>query len=220
MNRPASLSHSTYLAKTALYERWAPEPLRSFERLAEACFRDGALSRREKELIAVGSAHVLRCPYCIDYHIGLALKAGSDKSEIAEAIWVGIAMGAGACFGHAAVAMRSLDGLSGDYYAPDTKQRSGDLAALHPTAYGAYTELHHAAFSDGALTQGLKELIAVACAHNTRCPFCIDTHVRAALDAGYERKAIAEAVWVAIEMGAGACFGHAGLAAAIMEERT
>ena len=218
MNRPASLSHSTYLKKTALYERWAPKPLHAFGRLAEACFQDGALSRREKELIAVGSAHVLRCPYCIDYHVGLARKADAEKPEIAEAIWVGVAMGAGACYGHAAIAMQSMDGASGDYYAPDTKERLGDLAALHPAAYGAYTELHHAAFSDGALKRKFKELIAVACAHNTRCPFCIDTHVRAALDAGYERKEIAEAVWVAIEMGAGACFGHAGLAAAIMEE--
>ena len=86
-----------------------------------------------------------------------------------------------------------------------------------PAAYGAYAELNYAAFKEGELSAGFKELIALACAHNTQCPFCIDTHVRAALDAGRNQVEVAEAVWVATEMGAGACVGHAGLAAAILE---
>ena len=77
MGKSDSLSHASYLEKVALFEQWAPEPLKAFRGLAEKCLSDGALPVREKELIAVGSAHVLRCPYCIDHHVNLALQAGA-----------------------------------------------------------------------------------------------------------------------------------------------
>ena len=218
MNKPNSLSHPSHLEKVPLFEQWAPGPLQAFRHLAEQCFADGALSTQDKELVAVGCAHVLRCPYCIDHHIDLAQKAGVGKPALAEAIWVGIAMGAGACYAHAAVAMQTLAGEKGDYYAPGATDRLQSLAAMVPAAYGAYADLNHAAFTDGTLSTGFKELIALACAHNTQCPFCIDTHVKAALDVGRSKEEVAEAVWVAIEMGAGACVGHAGLAAAILED--
>ena len=217
MNKPDSLSHPSHLEKVGLFEQWAPGPLQAFRSLAEQCFADGALSTRDKELIAVGCAHVLRCPYCIDHHIDLAQRAGLEKPALAEAIWVGIAMGAGACYAHAAVAMQTMAGEKGDFYAPGASERLQSLAAMAPAAYGAFTELNHTAFREGALSSGFKELIALACVHNTQCPFCIDTHVRAVLDAGRSKAEVAEAVWVAIEMGAGACVGHAGLAAAILE---
>ena len=92
MRKPDSLSHPSHLEKVALYEQWAPGPLQAFRNLAEQCFANGALSTQDKELIAVGCAHVLRCPYCIDHHINLASQAGAEKPALAEAIWVGIAM--------------------------------------------------------------------------------------------------------------------------------
>lgn len=216
MSKLDSLSHPSHLEKVGLFEQWAPGPLQAFRNLAEQCFADGALSTQDKELIAVGCAHVLRCPYCIDHHIDLAQQAGAGKLALAEAIWVGIAMAAGACYAHASVAMQTMAGEKGDYYAPDATDRLQALAAMAPAAYGAFAELNHAAFKAGELSAGFKELIAVACAHNTQCPFCIDAHVRAALEADRSQAEVAEAVWVAIEMSAGACVGHAGLAAAIL----
>jgi AhpD family alkylhydroperoxidase len=205
-----SLSHSDYLAKTGLYNKWAPGPLAAFQNLAKATFADGVLSNADKELIAVGCAHVLRCAYCIDYHVGLAAGAGASKQEMSEAIWVGVAMAAGACFAHAAIGLRTMDGAEGDYYAQGDESVLAQLAQANPQAYGGYAELNQAAFAEGTLSARLKRLIAIACAHNTRCPHCIDHHVGAALGAGEDKHAIAEAIWVAI--------GHAGLAAALMEE--
>lgn len=220
MGKSDSLSHASYLEKVALFEQWAPEPLKAFRRLAEKCLSDGALPVREKELIAVGSAHVLRCPYCIDHHVNLALQAGAEKSEIAESVWVGIAMGASACYAHAQIAATIMDESAheGDYYASDRSKSPNLLSSLTPKAHQAYTELHQVVFKAGALSSSFKELVAIACAHNSKCPFCIDTHVHAALEAGRSKIEVAEAVWVGIEMGAGACFGHAGLAAKILEE--
>ncbi len=212
-----SLSRSEYIAKVGLYEKWAPAAFAAFNKFAGAAFADGVLSNKDKEVIAVGCAHSLRCPYCIDYHIKLALEAGASKDEMAEAIWVAIAMGAGACFAHAAVAMRTLNGVSGDFYASDENAAINEFSSLVPQASASYSEFKHTAFSAGVLTAEFKQLIAIACAHNTRCPFCIEHHIEQAQALDQPNTAIAEAIWVAIEMGAGACFGHAGLAAAILE---
>jgi AhpD family alkylhydroperoxidase len=212
-----SLACSGHLAKVALYEHWAPSAFKAFQKLQGAAFEDGALSLKEKELIAVGCAHVLRCPYCIEHHVKLALEAGATRQEMAESIWVAVAMGAGACLAHASIAVQTLEGEAGDYYAPGSLDNLGTLAELVPAASAACKALADAAFEDGALSGATKELVAIACAHNTRCPFCIDVHIRKALELGLTREQIAEAVWVAIEMGAGACFGHAGLAAALLE---
>lgn len=91
-------------------------------------------------------------------------------------------------------------------------------AVANPAADAAQAALQEAALAAGTVSARIKRLIAVGCVHNIRCPRCIEREVRAALDAGEERAAISEAVWVAVEMAAGATFGHAGLAAALMVE--
>ena len=217
MAKVDSLSRSNYLAKVGLYAKWAPRAFAAFNEFAAASFADGILSNKEKEIIAVGCAHSLRCPYCIDYHIKLARDAGASKEELAESIWVAIAMGAGACFAHAAVAIKALNNQSGDFYATDGGRAINEFATLIPQTSGAYANFQHAAFADGVLSVKFKRLVAIACAHNTRCPFCIEHHVTEAQAADEQKGAIAEAIWVAIEMGAGACFGHAGLSAALLE---
>jgi len=68
----------------------------------------GTLSTKIKELIAIGAAHITRCPYCIEGHVKRAKKAGASDEEIAEAIFVGIAMSAGASVAHSCFAMEAL----------------------------------------------------------------------------------------------------------------
>ena len=71
-------------------------------------FADGALPVKIKELIAVGAAHITRCPYCINGHVKRAKKAGATDEEIAEAIFVGIAMSAGAATAHSCIATDAM----------------------------------------------------------------------------------------------------------------
>ena len=80
----------------------------SFFSFDNKVFEEGALSVKVKELIAVGAAHITRCPYCIDGHVKRAKKAGASDEEIAEAIFVGIAMNAGASVAHSCIAMDAL----------------------------------------------------------------------------------------------------------------
>jgi AhpD family alkylhydroperoxidase len=71
-------------------------------------FEEGAVSTKAKELIAVGAAHITRCPYCIDGHVQRAKRAGATDEEIAEAIFVGITKSAGAAVAHSCIAMDAL----------------------------------------------------------------------------------------------------------------
>jgi len=71
-------------------------------------FEAAALSTKVKELIAIGAAHITRCPYCIDGHVQRARRAGATDEEIAEAIFVAITMSAGAAVAHSCIAMDSL----------------------------------------------------------------------------------------------------------------
>ena len=70
-----------------------------FEYYAEV-FKAGALSVREKSLIALAVAHAVQCPYCIDAYTGDALKQGSDLEQMTEAVHVACAIRGGASLVH------------------------------------------------------------------------------------------------------------------------
>ncbi|MBI3183229.1 MAG: carboxymuconolactone decarboxylase family protein [Myxococcales bacterium] len=65
-----------------------------------AVFREGALSEREKALIALAVAHSLQCPYCIDAYTKACLEKGSDLEEMTEAVHVASAIRGGASLIH------------------------------------------------------------------------------------------------------------------------
>ena len=84
----------------------------------------------------------------------------------------------------------------------DTRKR------LAPELHEAFQTFSQKVFASGALTTKTKQLIAVAVAHVTQCPYCIRGHTRAALREGASREELMEAIWVAAEMRAGAAYAH------------
>ncbi len=87
----------------------APEITESFRNFSRTVFKEGALSEKTKQLIAVAAAHVTQCPYCIRGHTKQALRKGATKQEIMEAIWVASEMRAGAAYAHAALAIDEME---------------------------------------------------------------------------------------------------------------
>ncbi|MEM1043381.1 MAG: arsenosugar biosynthesis-associated peroxidase-like protein [Bacteroidota bacterium] len=63
-------------------------------------FEDGALSAREKALIALAVAHAVQCPYCIDAYTSESLEKGSDLEQMTEAVHVAAAIRGGASLVH------------------------------------------------------------------------------------------------------------------------
>ena len=72
-----------------------------------AVFAEGALTAREKALIALGVAHAVQCPYCIDAYTQECLGKGSNVEEMTEAVHVACAIRGGASLVHG-VQMRNV----------------------------------------------------------------------------------------------------------------
>jgi len=85
----------------------APELARKFFEYYEAVFAEGALTEREKALIAVAVAHAVQCPYCIDAYTQACLEKGSNLAEMTEAVHVAAAIRGGASLVHG-VQMRNV----------------------------------------------------------------------------------------------------------------
>jgi AhpD family alkylhydroperoxidase len=98
------------------------------------------------------------------------------------------------------------------YYGKGQIKNLGKMKALKAELYQSFAEFDRLSFADGELPGKTKELIAVACAHVTRCPYCIDAHTRRAVRAGATEGEIAEAIFVAAAMSAGASMAHACIA--------
>ena len=90
----------------------------------------------------------------------------------------------------------------------DLAQRRQELA---PEIGDAFKQFSARVFAAGALDEKTKQLIAVAVAHTTQCPYCIRGHTKAALRKGATEHELMEAVWVAAEMRAGGAYAHSAL---------
>lgn len=92
---------------------------------------------------------------------------------------------------------------------PELGRKRRDLA---PETQKAWQDFSRQVFAEGALPRKIKQLIAVAVAHVTQCPYCIKGHTEGALKDGASENEIMEAIWVATEMRAGGAYAHSLLA--------
>jgi len=90
--------------KTCLASRNSPNTARSFYDIFMNYYQEvmaaGALTVREKALIALAVAHAVQCPYCIDAYTRVSLESGSNMEEMTEAIHVAAAIRGGATLIH------------------------------------------------------------------------------------------------------------------------
>lgn len=97
-------------------------------------------------------------------------------------------------------------------YPTMTSELAEQRKRLAPMPAEAFKAFSQSVFADGALPVKTKQLIAVAVAHVTQCPYCIHGHTKAAMHHGAAPEEIMEAIWVAAEMRAGGSYAHSALA--------
>lgn len=102
--------------------------------------------------------------------------------------------------------------MSESMYPQATRALAEKRSELAPEAEAAFRQFSQAVFRDGALPAKTKQLIAVAVAHVTQCPYCIKGHTKAAIRQGATSEELMEAIWVAAEMRAGGAYAHSALA--------
>jgi AhpD family alkylhydroperoxidase len=108
--------------------------------------------------------------------------------------------------------------MSESMYPQATKALAQKRSELAPEIEAAFRQFSRVVFRDGALPGKTKQLIAVAVAHVTQCPYCIRGHTKAALRQGATPEELMEAIWVAAEMRAGGAYAHSALALETIEE--
>jgi len=97
-------------------------------------------------------------------------------------------------------------------YPTATKELAEQRKVLAPKTAEAFKAFSQSVFAEGAVSAKTKQLIAVAVAHVTQCPYCIRGHTRSALQKGATPEEIMEAIWVAAETRAGGAYAHSILA--------
>src|SRR5215469_8966201 len=97
--------------------------------------------------------------------------------------------------------------MSNLYDLEDIKELA-KVGAGAPEAWKTFLAFDHASFADGAIPKKYKELMALAVALTTQCPYCLLIHKDAAIKAGVTPEELSEAVFVAAAMRAGAAVTH------------
>ena len=86
---------------------------RAFLEMERAAYAEGALSKKHKELVAVGISVVINCESCMEWHIGQAASSGASENEVLEAVEVGIEMAGGPGTVSARFAMEVMEEVFG-----------------------------------------------------------------------------------------------------------
>jgi len=100
------------LRKFGKITEWSEELGTKFFDYYGKVFEDGALTAREKSLIALAVSHVVKCPYCIDAYTKDGLQRGLTKEEMMEAVHAGAAIESGATLVHGVQMMNKYNKLS------------------------------------------------------------------------------------------------------------
>lgn len=90
----------------------APDMMKGFGGLFLSIMKDGALKKKEKELVALGIAVAQRCESCIKLHVQKCLEAGNTAPEIIEAATVAVLMQGGPAYTHIPVVIEALEALA------------------------------------------------------------------------------------------------------------
>src|SRR5215831_4135144 len=93
-------------------------------------------------------------------------------------------------------------------YSKDNLKKLPQIGKLAPEAMAAFYAYDKAALADGAIPKKYKELMAIAVALTTQCPYCIEVHRQQALKAGATELELTEVIHVAAALRAGGALTH------------
>ncbi len=111
MSTETSAFFETWQAQRQKMKAQMPALLGAFGTFHQSVMKDGALSLREKELIALGIGLAQRCAPCINLHVQGCVKAGATREQILEAAGVAVLMQGGPAFTHIPEVLAALEHL-------------------------------------------------------------------------------------------------------------
>lgn len=186
-----------------------PDIFKSFLNFDKLALADGKLTKKLKELIAIAVAHTTGCPYSIELHVKQGKSKDISKEEMSEAIMVATALKAGSALAHGVNALNAYDqNEDEELYKKSYFNKLKEFSKLNKESFESFVNFDRRALKGNTLSVKEKELIAVAVAHTTGCPYCIDDHTKRARQSNSTKEEIAEAIMVATALKAGSVLAH------------
>ena len=111
MNEKVDLFFENHKKTMGDLQKEVPDLVKTFGALFYSTMKDGALSSKTKELIALGIAVAQRCEPCIRLHVKKAIEAGCSKEEMLEASGVSVVMQGGPAHSYLAVVLETIQAL-------------------------------------------------------------------------------------------------------------
>lgn len=106
-----------FKAGLGLFSKRMPMIAKKYNEFTEECFKEGVLSKKEKQLIALGISVFSQDEYCIVYHVKGCLDEGAADDEILEAVSIAAAFGGGAAVSQAVTLVQeSIEDLKGNMH--------------------------------------------------------------------------------------------------------
>src|SRR5438270_4242098 len=103
--------------------------------------------------------------------------------------------------------------MSDHYHDPADLKLLKEMSKAAPTEFNAWLNLDKiVAREDGAVPRKYRELIALAVACTTQCPYCIEVHTKNAKAAGASREEVSESAFIAAALRAGGAATHGAMA--------
>jgi AhpD family alkylhydroperoxidase len=204
-----ALYNKSYFNRLGELSDLAPEVFKAFVQFDKLALSEGKLTTKVKELIAIAVAHTTGCPYCIEVHVKNGKSQDISKEEMSESILVATALKAGSALAHGVNALNAYDGNGDeDLYKASYFSRLKEFSKLNGDIFSSFVDFDQKSMKEGALSVKEKELIAVAVAHTTGCPYCIDVHTKGAKRANATKEEVAESIMVATALKAGSALAH------------
>ena len=182
-------------------------------------FKEGAISNKDKQLIAMACAHITGCPYCIRARTKSSKAQGATDEQIAEAVFIAMRLAMGQPYAFGSIAFENYDLMKekkdvteGYFISKNITPQIQEFHQISGETHEKFAKFHEIVYEDGHLSKKLKKgLMGLACALLAKCPWCIRSCVRDGIKEGVTKEEITEAINVAMVMSAGACWAHSGI---------
>ncbi len=202
------------------FESLVPELHTTWTEYQEEVFKEGLISVKDKQLIAISCAHITGCDHCIKERVKLAKAEGAKDEEIAESAYIALRLAMGQPYAFSSIALENYDLMKakknvaeGYFISKNITPQIMDFHEVSGEMRTKFAAFHDIVYEDGHLPKKLKKgLMGLATAILAKCPWCIRSCVRDGLQEGVVKEEIVEAINIAMVMNGAACVGHAVVA--------
>ena len=183
------LYRKSYFNRLGELSDLAPEAFKAYAQFDKLALSEGKLTKKLKELIAIAVSHTTGCPYCIEVHVKAGQSGKCNEGRNGRMILVATALKAGSALAHGVNALNAYDQTGDDeLYKASYFNRLKEFSTLNGDVFKSFVDFDTKSMKESILSVKEKELIAVAVAHTTGCPYCIDIHTKGAKKAAFRRK--------------------------------